>query len=160
MPTAKPISIRNNAGFTLLEIIAVMVIMSILAVVAVPKYFDLQSEAKQKAMETAMAESISRVNSWFAKQVLAGNDPDSIQYTDTNIGTDLGDFTLSTIDGGASSVADDGSTSAVDCSNAQPGSISAGGGSGCIQLTVSAKTDTAVAGADDLIDIIPRPGRI
>ena len=34
----------NQRGFTLLEIIAVLVILGILAAVAVPKYIDLQEE--------------------------------------------------------------------------------------------------------------------
>jgi prepilin-type N-terminal cleavage/methylation domain-containing protein len=36
----------NQDGFTLVEIIAVLVILGILAAVAIPKYFDLQAEAK------------------------------------------------------------------------------------------------------------------
>ena len=62
----------NESGFTLLEIIAVLVILSILAVVALPRYFNLQSQARDKAMQTAMAEAIGRVNGYFAEQVLSG----------------------------------------------------------------------------------------
>ena len=35
--------VKNEEGFTLVEIIAVLVILGILAAVAIPKYFDLQS---------------------------------------------------------------------------------------------------------------------
>ncbi len=48
--------LKNEEGFTLIEIIAVLVIMGILAAVAVPKFFDLQSKAKEKAVSTAFAE--------------------------------------------------------------------------------------------------------
>ena len=146
MSSKRSIFIASESGFTLLEIIAVMVIMSILAVVAVPKYFDLQAQAKIRAMETAMAEAVGRVNGYFAQQVLAGTDPAAIGYTDANLGTDLGDFTLATSDGG------DGTG---DCTTLQPADAAI---AGCIKLTVSANTGTAVADSEDVVRFIPRPG--
>ena len=151
MPMTKQ-QISNDAGFTLLEIIAVMVIMSILAVVAVPKYFDLQADAKKRAMETAMAEAVGRVNGYFAQQILNGSALADIAYTVGNLGTDLGDFTLSVTDNGYSETA----VSVADCA----GTDDAGGVAGCVDLTVSANTGTAVAGADDLTRHVPRPGGI
>ncbi len=90
---------QDNAGFTLLEIIAVIVIMSILAVVAVPRYFDLQTQARERAMATGIAEGIGRVNGYFAQQILSGVTPNQITYDDTTLGTDLGDFTMNTTGG-------------------------------------------------------------
>ncbi len=46
--------LENQKGFTLVEIIAVLVILGILAAVAIPKYFDLQSEARDKALDEAV----------------------------------------------------------------------------------------------------------
>lgn len=91
----------NEAGFTLLEIIAVLVILSILAVVAVPRYFDLQTQARDRAMATGVAEGMARVNGYFATQVLNGVTPAAIEYSDTTLRTDLGDFTMSVTGGGA-----------------------------------------------------------
>ena len=46
----------NNRGFTLLEIIATLVILSILAAIAVPKYVSLDESARQRAIDAGIAE--------------------------------------------------------------------------------------------------------
>jgi prepilin-type N-terminal cleavage/methylation domain-containing protein len=45
-----------DKGFTLLEIIAVLVILSILAAIAVPKYVSLDESARQRAIDAGIAE--------------------------------------------------------------------------------------------------------
>ncbi|MGD2023933.1 MAG: prepilin-type N-terminal cleavage/methylation domain-containing protein [Desulfobacterales bacterium] len=47
---------RVDKGFTLLEIIAVLVILSILAAIAVPKYISLDESARQRAIDAGIAE--------------------------------------------------------------------------------------------------------
>ena len=42
----------RSRGFTLIEIVMVLVLLGILAAVAVPKYFDLQRQAQKKVAET------------------------------------------------------------------------------------------------------------
>ncbi len=88
--------LESQKGFTLVEIIAVLVILGILAAVAIPKYFNLQEEARTKALDAALGEGIGRVNQHFAKQLLLGDTPGEIIYDNTTIGTNLGDFTLNT----------------------------------------------------------------
>jgi len=64
---------NNQKGFTLIEIIAVLILLGILAAVAVPKYVDLQQDAKNKAAEGAVAEGIAQVNQYAAKHILANS---------------------------------------------------------------------------------------
>ena len=83
--------LKNEKGFTLIEIIAVLIIMGILAAVAIPKFFDLQTKAREKAVYTAITELKVRVNQHFAKELLYGKTFGQITYLVTEVGTDIGD---------------------------------------------------------------------
>lgn len=63
--------LRNEKGFTLIEIIAVLVILGILAAVAVPKYISMMEESRIAAAQGAIAEVKGRANGYYASQTLA-----------------------------------------------------------------------------------------
>jgi len=101
--------LKNEKGFTLIEIIAVIVILGIMAAVAVPKFFSMQEDAAIAVMHGALAEGAVRFNHAFAKYILdkkqtpsritnlTTDDTDGHYLTpaaDTTPGVDIGDFTL------------------------------------------------------------------
>jgi prepilin-type N-terminal cleavage/methylation domain-containing protein len=61
------LSRRNQKGFTLIEIIAVLVILGILAAVAIPKYIDMRDEALNRAVDGAISELNARERLALAK---------------------------------------------------------------------------------------------
>ena len=80
----------NDTGFTLVEIIAVLVVLGVLAAVAAPKYVDLEANAKHKAVETVISEINAKENlTWTdAKISTSGFVSDAKIFGKINYGLD------------------------------------------------------------------------
>lgn len=78
---------RNERGFTLIELIIVMVVLGIMAALAIPKFFNLSEDAKYSAVQGALGGVRSAVANFNAKSTAA--DPnDATPYPDaTELGT-------------------------------------------------------------------------
>jgi prepilin-type N-terminal cleavage/methylation domain-containing protein len=88
--------LKRQDGFTMIEIIAVLILIGILAAVAVPKFLSMTEEAELKSVQGVKAELVSRANQYFAKYLLT-NDSTGMPRTCANWATNenIGnDFTL------------------------------------------------------------------
>ena len=68
-------SSRSQQGFTLIELVVVIVILGILAVTAAPKFVDLSKDAKIATLEGAKAAILSARDLQYAKSAIAGGTP-------------------------------------------------------------------------------------
>ena len=77
---------RRQNGFTLIELVVVIVILGILAATAAPKFMDLQKDARISAANGLAGAIKSAISMTYSKAILAGKDKAATGATICNSG--------------------------------------------------------------------------
>jgi len=92
MMKIKP-SIRNQKGFTLIELISIMIILGVLGSVAIKKYDNLTQTASERVLATAVKElNVRESLIWTNMKISSGgytNDADVYAQLNKNLGPRL-----------------------------------------------------------------------
>ena len=75
---------KKSSGFTLIELVVVIVILGILAATAAPKFMDLQKDARVSALNGLMGAMKSANSMVYSKAILAGQDTVSSGFVCSN----------------------------------------------------------------------------
>ena len=65
----------GNEGFTLIELVIIIVVLGIIAAIAVPKYQNIANEAKVSSCKGSLGGLRSALNIWYANEAAKGNTP-------------------------------------------------------------------------------------
>lgn len=80
---------KRRRGFTLIELVVVIVILGILAAIAVPKYIDMSSKAQEAACKANRGVISSACAIYYASTAAAGGTPSyPTAYTSTGLYAD------------------------------------------------------------------------
>ncbi len=67
-------NVAKQSGFTLIELVIVIIVLGILAATAAPKFIDLQSDAKKSALEGVKAALEGGATLTYSKAAIAGQE--------------------------------------------------------------------------------------
>jgi type IV pilus assembly protein PilA len=68
MDNPKEIGIRRNAGFTLVEVLIIIVIIGLLAAIAIPQFIAYRSQAIDSQLKSDLRNAAVAVESYFTKK--------------------------------------------------------------------------------------------
>lgn len=80
---------KKQAGFTLIELVIVIIILGILAVTAAPKFLNLQDDAKKSAAQGVQAAVSSAAQLVYSKAALVGVERDVSGAISSSDGTSI-----------------------------------------------------------------------
>ncbi|WP_290025491.1 prepilin-type N-terminal cleavage/methylation domain-containing protein [Aeromonas salmonicida] len=80
---------KKQAGFTLIELVIVIIILGILAVTAAPKFLNLQDDAKKSAAQGVQAAVSSSAQLVYSKAALVGVERDASGAVSSSDGTSI-----------------------------------------------------------------------
>ncbi|MDO6775464.1 type II secretion system protein [Shewanella sp. 3_MG-2023] len=81
---------RKQQGFTLIELVVVIIILGILAVTAAPKFINLQSDARQASLQGVKGAIQGANGLVFARAAIDGHEKKAIAAWGTDEGVDIG----------------------------------------------------------------------
>ncbi|HEH9441217.1 TPA: prepilin-type N-terminal cleavage/methylation domain-containing protein [Aeromonas sobria] len=80
---------KKQAGFTLIELVIVIIILGILAVTAAPKFLNLQDDAKKAAADGVLSAVSSSMQLVYSKAALEGKEKGTDNTIQSSSGEDI-----------------------------------------------------------------------